>query len=449
MKQKKRVWSNFELFEGDALAEYLEMMAKKGWMLASLGTILTFKRIPPANFKFTVDIMNNSSVFDSLKNEKLLGLREICEDAGWEFVCTNGMMQVFVSENPNINPIQTDSELKSKRISKNVISKTVPIYLLLLFMCSFQLIFFGDVIVSLWSNLSLSIIISYLYVCTLCIFQLTTILIWYIKSRIAINKGNKINYPKFRTVKIRSNIIIATLILYVLSLLTLIFNAIKQYNFLIWIYLIFAVCYGIMFILLRWILKLLREKYNFSRKCNRLIYIFCVILTTIVMSVIMIFGTVGVIGSIRTNRVSEQTSILDAVISFKHVGYETGVTVEHVKEESILASRESYEERGMIGKIYNYIDYVYYTSNFNYPINIFKNNHLKQWKKEEYIHYEKVNIEGFIVEECYLQPCTYNLDTSEIHSYEYLIKNEKSLLLLKVTEKLTDNQLIELVGRMQ
>lgn len=141
MKQKKRVWSNFVLFEGDALAEYLEMMAKKGWMLASLGTILTFKRIPPANFKFTVDIMNNSSVFDSLKNEKLLGLREICEDAGWEFVCTNGMMQVFVSENPNINPIQTDSELKSKRISKNVISKTVPIYLLLLFMCSFQLIF--------------------------------------------------------------------------------------------------------------------------------------------------------------------------------------------------------------------------------------------------------------------------------------------------------------------
>jgi hypothetical protein len=158
-------------------------------------------RIQPANHKFAVELMNNSSVFDSLKNDKLLGFREMCEDAGWEFVCTNGIMQVFVSNNPNIIPIQTDIELKGKLISKNVISKTVPIYLFLMVVCFFQLFFLRDILNSLWSNL----------------------------------------------------------------------NLITGANILPWFYLISAVCNGLMFIILIWILKLLREKYNFSRKFNRLV----------------------------------------------------------------------------------------------------------------------------------------------------------------------------------
>lgn len=449
MRQKKRVWNNFELFEGDAMAEYLEIMAKKGWMLVSLGNILTFKKIQPADLKFTVVIMNNSSVFDSLKNDKLLGFRELCEDAGWDFVCTNGIMQVFASNNPNIIPIQTDGELKRKLISKNVISKTIPSYLLLLVMCSFQLVFFRDTLVTLYSNLSLITIGSYFYACILSILQLTAILVWYMKGKRDSSGGNVITYPKYKVVKIRSNILKYSLILYISVFLFLIINVITEYNFTIWIFLIYGVGYGVLFIFLKWILKLLREKFNFTRKMNRFLYIISAVLTGVVMVSTMIWGIVGIIGSGYINRMPEQTSGLVPVVTNESLGYESGDIGRHKKEESLIASKETYEERGVFGELSFYMEYEYYTSKFTYALNSVRDRQIDKWEKRGYIPYEKINVSGIMEVELYLQPCAYIEGPPGIYSYEYLIKNKNSLILLHVPEELTDTELIAVVEKME
>lgn len=449
MKLKKRVFNGFELFECDAMAEYLELMAKKGWMLTSLGVMLSFKKIQPTDLKFEVNTMEKTSVFDSLKNEKILRARKLYEDAGWDFVCTNGILQVHVSNKPDMIPVQENSELKGKLILKTVMSKTIPIYLMLLVLCSFYLLMLTRDINYLWSNFSLISIGSFLYLGILSICQLTIILVWYFKGKRDLSRGKVINYPKYKMVRKRSNILISTLVVYVIVSLILMFTAIKGQGLFLWIFLIYLVCYGGMLLILKWVLKLLREKYNFNRKINRLVYIFSGVLIGIVITVIVISGTFRVIRNENFNRILEQTSNVVPVVTNELLGYESGDISRHRKEESMIASREIYNEIRIEGELYYYVDYEYYTSRLTYALNRIRDNHMKMWQEMGYIPFERINITGHKEAELYVQPRTYNDEASDIHRYEYLIKNKKSLMLLQVPEKLADKELIAIIEKMK
>lgn len=48
MKQKKRVWWSFNLWEADAFEQYLEEMAAQGWFLESVGgSVMKFHKAEP------------------------------------------------------------------------------------------------------------------------------------------------------------------------------------------------------------------------------------------------------------------------------------------------------------------------------------------------------------------------------------------------------------------
>ena len=49
MKQKKRVWMSFNLWEANVFEQYLEEMAAQGWFLESVGgSVMKFHRAEPA-----------------------------------------------------------------------------------------------------------------------------------------------------------------------------------------------------------------------------------------------------------------------------------------------------------------------------------------------------------------------------------------------------------------
>ena len=48
MKQKKRIWWTFNLWEADAFQQYLEEMALQGWFLENVGgSVMKFYRAQP------------------------------------------------------------------------------------------------------------------------------------------------------------------------------------------------------------------------------------------------------------------------------------------------------------------------------------------------------------------------------------------------------------------
>jgi hypothetical protein len=111
-KNKKTIFFNFLPYECEAVEEYLEAMAEKGWLLQSAsGPFLKFKKVEPQKIKYTVDVFHKISEFDHKESDIALEYREYCQKAGWKYVCQKGKILIFYSEDfENTVPIHTDEE---------------------------------------------------------------------------------------------------------------------------------------------------------------------------------------------------------------------------------------------------------------------------------------------------------------------------------------------------
>lgn len=114
-KNKKHTLHPIPVYELGAIREYLEKMARKGWMFEGFHrNLFSFQKTAPKDVYFYVDVFEQGSWFDTRAEEETLDYVEYCENAGWNYVCTNGKFQIFYTENPNAIPIETDLK---KRLS--------------------------------------------------------------------------------------------------------------------------------------------------------------------------------------------------------------------------------------------------------------------------------------------------------------------------------------------
>lgn len=101
--------------------DYLEDMAKKGWILKELaGAKHTFERAEAKQLYYAVEIFAEGSVFDTHPEGKGMEYVEFCERVGWKFVCSTGQVHVFASEEKGLPEIQTDQNLKLAAIRKSM-----------------------------------------------------------------------------------------------------------------------------------------------------------------------------------------------------------------------------------------------------------------------------------------------------------------------------------------
>ena len=115
----------FELNEGEAIREYLEEMARKGWALKSIHGFYHFERIEPQALHYAVEIFEKASEYDSVPAPRTQEYIEYCRAAGWAFVCNHGQMNIFVSACENPIPIETDEARKLKAIVRGMVKKYV------------------------------------------------------------------------------------------------------------------------------------------------------------------------------------------------------------------------------------------------------------------------------------------------------------------------------------
>jgi len=125
MKDKLIRYAPFQLYESTSFEEYLAEMSLKGWLIEKIGKndFLTFRKTEACNRLFTIDIFKEASVSDTPPEGKTADYVELCQAAGWEFLCGRGKMLIFASIDEHPVPIQTDYELKQKMIAKEARKK--------------------------------------------------------------------------------------------------------------------------------------------------------------------------------------------------------------------------------------------------------------------------------------------------------------------------------------
>lgn len=144
MGRRKYTCVGFREYETAAMAEYLEAMAAKGWMLTGMvqNGIFCFEKQEPQRVKFCVAVLPDSSEFESKDREEARQFREYCEEAGWRLLYGGTLWQIFTSEEEAPVPIETDLALqletqKSIALSRGNWVRTLAIsgcFLFLLFL---------------------------------------------------------------------------------------------------------------------------------------------------------------------------------------------------------------------------------------------------------------------------------------------------------------------------
>ena len=121
MKQKKRVWMSFNLWEANVFEQYLEEMAAQGWFLESVGgSVMKFHRAEPAKRRYAALLVPGSSSLTGADSWKAEQFRKQCQEAGWNFECSGTFWQIFYTKDDAVERTGDMTEEKQFLIQKSL-----------------------------------------------------------------------------------------------------------------------------------------------------------------------------------------------------------------------------------------------------------------------------------------------------------------------------------------
>ena len=121
MKQKKRIWWTFNLWEADAFQQYLEEMALQGWFLENVGgSVMKFYRAQPEKRRYAALLVPGSSSLTGADSWKAEQFRKECQEAGWDFQCSGTYWQIFYTTDESVKLTGDMTEERQFLIQKSL-----------------------------------------------------------------------------------------------------------------------------------------------------------------------------------------------------------------------------------------------------------------------------------------------------------------------------------------
>ena len=206
-KDTKRTIFDFLPYECDAVKEYLEEMAEKGWLLQSVeGVFLKFKKIEPQKINYSVDALTKISNFDDIDSDAALEYREYCKAAGWNYICRKGKIQIFYSENDKkATSIHTDEEEKFKSVFKaSLLPEVIQLFIVLMFINNiYSQYYLESIKYTLASNLNIFGLFFMVSIIFMCCISIISFLIWVIKARNRLKAMEPMPYNSYKQIRIK------------------------------------------------------------------------------------------------------------------------------------------------------------------------------------------------------------------------------------------------------
>jgi len=152
MSQEKNIKTfreDFAYYDRTGIQEYLELKASEGWRLVKkqFASDWEFKRIEPQKLHYAITYLPQFSNEDSfLLSEDKKEYLELCAASGWQFVCAYKNMVIFLNEQENPLPLETDPEVELDMIHKSFLKHNLPksIFSFAFFMVAFFYLLFSD-----------------------------------------------------------------------------------------------------------------------------------------------------------------------------------------------------------------------------------------------------------------------------------------------------------------
>lgn len=281
MKNKKRALNFYQIFENDSLRDYLEHMALKGWRLTKMGSVfLHFESCEPHSIRYCVEVMEKPSAYASNQTLPLKRYREFCQDAGWSYIGTNGILHIFCTEDMDAVPVETDAWERYMRICRASLGNNQTI-LILFSLISLMNLFFC------WQKKTLLCkqgFIALFLVCT-GLYFIGDFLLWKNRAKRSLAESGILPHSVWTSVSQKNNFCAAAIL--ILCILFLFFTAGNASSAALPYILIYLIFYLIMMFIFSVLIHWLREKKNFAKGTNILIYWGAALLLAIISAAII------------------------------------------------------------------------------------------------------------------------------------------------------------------
>ena len=144
MRERKREFGTYLIFDYRGVEEHLSKMAAKGWRLEKIGPwFWTYRRAEPARTVYAVTYLAGASQFDPESSGTQAALEDLCASAGWEKAADWAQMQIFLNERPDPLPLETDESVRLEAIRRSMRKGFLPwgiaLLLLALFFAGLQI----------------------------------------------------------------------------------------------------------------------------------------------------------------------------------------------------------------------------------------------------------------------------------------------------------------------
>lgn len=134
-KGSKIFYEDFEYYDRTGMQEFLEQKATEGWKLVRkvFAAEWEFERTEPQKLHYAITYMPQFSYEDEfLASDNKKEYLEMCSVSGWQFVCAYKNMVIFLNEEADPLPIDTDPEVELDLIHKAVLKRSLFKWILLL-----------------------------------------------------------------------------------------------------------------------------------------------------------------------------------------------------------------------------------------------------------------------------------------------------------------------------
>jgi hypothetical protein len=324
---------NFFPYECEAAEEYLNDMARSGWILKSMkGPILIFKRYKSNTVRYTVDILHKVSEYDCKDSNEVLEYRDYCEAAGWKFVGQKGTVQIFYTEDSqNTLEIHTDEKVKFKSVFKaslyNALGQVALIGMWLFFI--YMQLFASSTDYTLSSNLNVLTIVIFISLIIIFSIEVVSFVIWAVKTNHNLKISKSMKYNNYRQIRIKRSLPLACVLIMFVGMIYDT-SEISVITMLIMISIPIIVAL---------IIRLFINKKRYSKKVNIAITVLGLLIST--FFVMTVIG--GAIGRTIINRhINKSDNITE--LSLSDFGYKEAANLNPYTSfnESILAKKSVY-----------------------------------------------------------------------------------------------------------
>lgn len=287
MATKKYSFNFYQVFENDALRDYLEHMALKGWRLSKIGSMfLCFESCSPHPVRYCVEVMEKPSAYASNQTLPLKRYREFCRDAGWNYIGTNGLLHIFYTEDMDAIPVETDAQERYERVCCACNGNNRLTIILFTVISLMNLIACWQKGTLLCSQGLIALILLCAGIYTVGDFQL-----WKHRAQVSLDDTGTLPRPAWTSVSTKNTLSVSVIL--ALCILFLLITTGNAYPAVIPYLLIYLAVYIIMMIVFGRLLHWLREKKNFDRSTNTMIYwgaaIFMIVSIMVIISAVLHF----------------------------------------------------------------------------------------------------------------------------------------------------------------